>query len=81
MTTDNIERNIRIVYVYEHINQLKPTFRQEALQMIICSNTNEDNIIDKPKGAEIKFSDISDETLENVYKFIMNRLENNNIFG
>ncbi len=74
-------RDKHITYIYEHINEMKLSFRQEVLQMIICSNVPEDKIIEKIKGTEIKFSDIGDETLDKIYKFIVNKLENNNIFG
>ena len=79
MTLDKHMRESYVVYIYEHINELKPVFRQEILQNILCS-VPENKIIEKTKGTEIKFMDINDELIKNIHTYIMNKLENNNLF-
>ncbi len=67
--------NQYIFYINENINDLKLNNRKDILQMIIGSEIEEDKIVEKGNGTQIKFSDISPELLQSIYNYIYNILE------
>lgn len=76
----NINREKYIIFIYDHINELKPKFRKEILQMILCS-ISEDKVEEKnKKGTFIKFDHLNDQILLNINNYISNKLENNVLF-
>ena len=68
-----------IHYLSDHVDEIKLKHRRELLQIILCSNINNDKIIEKGVGSEIKFSDIDDDTLEKLYNYLKNIIENSHI--
>jgi hypothetical protein len=78
---EKFDRNNYIIYIYDHINEIKPKYRKELLQMILYSNIGDNKIIEKGNGTQIKYSDIPDTLLISIYNFIYNKLENgSNLF-
>lgn len=68
------ERNKLIMYIYDHVNDLKLNHRKEVLQMIMY-NVDHDKIVEKGNGTQIKFSDMNDNILKNIYNYIYNKSE------
>lgn len=73
------EKNKYILYIDDNINDLKLSYKKEILQMIIYSNINDDKIETKPNGTLIRFSDINNNLLKNIYTYIFNKIENSEI--
>lgn len=72
--TEN-DKNKYILYICDNINELKLNNRREILQMIMYANIDSDKIIEKGNGTQIKFADISDILLKNIYNYIYNKFE------
>ncbi len=72
--TEN-DKNKYILYICDNINELKLNNRREILQMIMYANIDSDKIIEKGNGTQIKFADISDILLKNIYNYINNKYE------
>lgn len=74
--TEN-EKNKYIIYISDNINELKLNYRKEILQIIIYSNIEEEKIVEKGNGTQIKFSDLAGNNLllKNIYNFIYNKIE------
>lgn len=72
--TEN-DKNKYILYICDNINELKLNNRREILQMIMYANIDSDKIIEKGNGTQIKFADISDILLKNIYNYIHNKFE------
>jgi hypothetical protein len=68
--------NQYILYISDNINELKINHRKEVLQMIIGSEIEDDKIVEKGNGTQIKFVDIDMQLLQNIYNFLYNKLEN-----
>lgn len=64
------------LYINDNINELKINYRKDVLQIILGSDMDEDKIVEKGNGTQIKFSDIDPVLLQNIYNFIYNKLEN-----
>ncbi len=62
-------------YIHEHINELKISDRKEVLQMLTYG-VDDEKIAEKGNGTQIKFDDIDDTLLTNVYNFVYNKIEN-----
>lgn len=69
------ENNKHIIYINDNINELKPNYRKEILQMIIYSNTDYDKIVDKGNGSQVKFADIDPLLIKSIYNFIYKKME------
>jgi hypothetical protein len=74
-----LDKNTIIMYITDTISELKLTHRIEILQMIIYSNIDSSKIVEKGGGTQIKFSDLSDTILENIYNYIYNKYEGNRV--
>jgi hypothetical protein len=79
MNLNQETRNNYIIYISDHVNELKPKYRKELLQIIICSSIPDKQIIEKGSGTQIKFSSINDTILNTIYNFIYNKLETNSL--
>lgn len=75
ISKQNINRFI--LYINDNINELKLNHRKEVLQMIIGADIDDDKIVEKGNGTQIKFSDINVDLLKNIYNFVYNKLELN----
>ena len=64
-----------ITYIHDNINELKLSFRKEILQIILYSNIDDDKVVEKGSGTQIKFSDIDSILLKNVYNYIYKKIE------
>lgn len=64
-----------INYINDNINELKLSFRKEILQIILYSNIDDDKVVEKGSGTQIKFSDIDPILLKNIYNFIYKKIE------
>ena len=64
-----------ISYINDNINELKLSFRKEILQIILYSNIDDDKIVEKGSGTQIKFSDIDPILLKNIYNYIYKKIE------
>lgn len=64
-----------INYINDNINELKLSFRKEILQIILYSNIDDDKVVEKGSGTQIKFSDIDPILLRNIYNFIYKKIE------
>lgn len=64
-----------ISFIHNNINELKLNYRKEILQMILYSNIDDEKIVEKGNGTQIKFSDIDSILLKNIYNFIYMKLE------
>jgi hypothetical protein len=64
-----------INYINDNVNELKLSFRKEILQIILYSNIEEEKVVEKGSGTQIKFSDIDPILLKNVYNFIYKKIE------
>lgn len=67
--------NQYILYINDNVNELKLNHRKDVLQMIMGSEIDDDKIVEKGNGTQIKFSDIDSELLQSIYNFIYNKLE------
>jgi hypothetical protein len=63
------------IYIHDNINELKLNHRREILQMIKYANIDDDKIVEKGSGTQIKFSEISVELLHQIYNFIYTKIE------
>jgi hypothetical protein len=63
------------IYINEHINELKISDRKEILQMLIY-DVDDKKIKEKGNGTQIKFDDINNNLLINVYNYLYNKIEN-----
>ncbi len=70
-----VKLNQYILYISDNVNELKLNYRKDVLQMIIGSEIDDDKIVEKGNGTQIKFSDMSPELLQSIYNFIYNKLE------
>lgn len=68
--------NQYILYINDNINELKINYRKDVLQIILGSDIDDDKIVEKGNGTQIKFSDIEPTLLQNIYNFIYTKLEN-----
>jgi len=66
--------NEYICFINDNINELKLNFRTEVLQIILYS-IGGDKVIEKGNGCSIKFSDMDNELIKNIYNFISKKLE------
>jgi len=73
---DKVTRNKYVYYVNDHVGKIKTNYRKELLQIILCSNIDENKIIEKGNGTQIKFSDINNDLLQKIYNYIYNKVEN-----
>lgn len=64
-----------ISYINDNINELKLSFRKEILQIILYSNIDDDKVVEKGSGTQIKFSDIDAILLKNIYNYIHRKIE------
>ena len=71
--TDNTNKYIS--YIHDNINELKLSFRKEILQIIRNSNIDDEKIVEKGSGTQIKFSDIDPVLLKIVYNYIYKKIE------
>jgi hypothetical protein len=69
------ERNKYIHYINDNINELKVSFRKEVLQTILYSNLPESKIVEKGNGTQVKYGDIDDQLLKNIYNYIYQKIE------
>jgi hypothetical protein len=67
--------NKYISYINDNINELKLSFRKEILQIIRNSNIDDDKIVEKGSGTQIKFSDIDPVLLKIIYNYIYKKIE------
>jgi hypothetical protein len=67
--------NQYILYINDNVNELKLNHRKDVLQMIMGSEIDDDKIVEKGNGTQIKFSDIDSELIQSIYNFIYNKLE------
>jgi hypothetical protein len=74
ISTSNIDLNKYILYINDNINELKIDFRREILQMIIYSSIEDEKIVEKGSGTQLKFADIEYNLLVSIYNFIYNKL-------
>ena len=63
------------LYISDNIGNLTSSARKEILQMIIYA-IDDEKIIEKGNGSQIKYSDIDDKLLKNIYNFVYNKIEN-----
>lgn len=73
MTTNEIDKYI--VYINDNINELRLNFRIEVLQMILYSNIDDEKIVEKGSGCSIKFADLDQSLIKNIYNFIYKKIE------
>lgn len=73
------DRSKYIIYINENINELRFNFRKEILQIILYSNIEDDKIIEKGSGTQIKFSSIDSTLLKNIYNYIYNKMQSSDI--
>lgn len=73
MTTN--ERNKYIHYINDNINELKMSFRKEVLQTILYSNVPDKKIVEKGNGTQVKYADIDDQLLKNIYNYMYQKIE------
>jgi len=71
----NVANTKYINYINDNINELKLSFRKEILQIILYSNIDDDKVVEKGSGTQIKFSDIDPILLKNIYNFIFKKIE------
>lgn len=71
----DINTNKYVTYIYDNINELKLSFRKEILQIILYSSIEDEKIVEKGSGTQIKFSDIDPILLKNVYNYIYKKIE------
>lgn len=71
----NVTTTKYINYINDNINELKLSFRKEILQIILYSNIDDDKVVEKGSGTQIKFSDIDPILLKNIYNFIYKKIE------
>ena len=70
------ERNKYIIFIDENINELKFDFRKEVLQILLYAFIDDDEkIIEKGSGTQIKYDNIDSVLLKNIYNFIRNKIE------
>ena len=74
-----LSRNQMIIYINDHINEIKYKNRVELLQKILCSNISDKKIIEKGNGTQIKYSYLNDDLLQYIYNYIFNKIENEDI--
>ncbi len=65
-----------ILYINDNVNELKISCRKIVLQMIMGSDIEDEKIVEKGNGTQIKFSDIEASLLRSIYNYIYNNLEN-----
>lgn len=71
----DVNTNKYISYINDNINELKLSFRKEILQIIRNSNIDDDKIVEKGSGTQIKFSDIDPVLLKIIYNYIYKKIE------
>ena len=78
MTEEITKSDIKkfIVYINDNIQELKLNHRKEILQILLCSNIDQNKILEKGSGTQIKFSDIDSSLLKIIYNNIYNKIEN-----
>jgi hypothetical protein len=70
------EINKFIIYINDNIQELKLNHRKEILQILLCSNIEQNKILEKGSGTQIKFADIDSNLLKIIYNNIYNKIEN-----
>lgn len=70
---DNSEK---IAYICDNVNELNKIYRKEILQILLSSQSTEDKLLEKGGGTQIKFSEIPDELLNNIYNYILHKVNN-----
>lgn len=61
-------------YIVENINELRRTYRIEALQLILGSNIDRTKIREKGGGTEIRMSDLSPDIIDILYNYIKTKI-------
>ncbi len=64
----------KITYICDNINELNKIYRKEILQILLSSQSTEDKLLEKGGGTQIKFSEIPDELLNNIYNYILHKV-------
>ena len=55
-----------IQYIDDNVKDLTYNHRKEVLQMIIYSDVDEEKIVEKNEGTEIKYESINEQLLKNI---------------
>jgi hypothetical protein len=79
METAKKNNQLYITYITDNINELKLSHRKELLQLIIYSNLNDESIVEKGNGTQIKFSDIDNNLLFSIYNFVHKKIESSEV--
>ena len=74
MTKTDIDNIKYINYINDTINDLPFPAKVEILQMLI-NDIDDEKIVEKGNGSQIKFADISQETLLKIYNNIVKKSE------
>lgn len=64
-----------ITYIHDNIDDLRPIFKKEILQIILYSNIDEDKIVEKGNGTQIKFLDLDPALIKNIYNYIYKKIQ------
>ena len=62
-------------YIRDNINELRPKYTREFMQIIFQSNIDKKKIREKPDGIQIRFEDIPVDLLQILYNFIEKKIE------
>jgi hypothetical protein len=74
-TLPKVKVNEYRLYISDNIGNLNINYRREILQMLIYA-VDDEKLIEKGNGTQIKFTDLDDKLLTNIYNFIYNKIEN-----
>jgi len=72
----NITINEKIDYIIENINNLNKSNRIEVL-CIVMETIDHDKIMEKGNGTYIKFKDLDNTLICNIYAYIYNKIQIN----
>ncbi len=67
--------NKYIIYINDNINELKLNHRKEVLQIIIGSDIEDEKIVEKGNGTQVRYVDIDGLLLKKIYNYMFNKLE------
>jgi hypothetical protein len=73
---ENDERHNIIIYINNNIDKLDYTHRKYVLQMIY-NDIGADFLIEKGSETQIKYKNINNKLLENIYNYIKTNIEVN----
>lgn len=62
-------------YIDENVDDLDREERQEILNLIVNSGIDESKLHDKGDGAQIRYSDLTDESINSIYVYTKNKIE------